>query len=417
MARKHWVPVHRWAGLAIAAFIFITGLTGSVIAFRDEIDALINPDLFRVAPRDTAELGPSALAVRVEAALPQAQVGFVYVASEPGHSKRVLVQAARDPVTGKRGTLDYDEVFVDPYDGKVLGKRKRRGIGPGRAHIMPVIYETHRTLLTGPPGKWFLGIVALIWMLDSFVGFYLTLPAAPKRKPTDGRAPLTPAGKTFWHRWKPAWKIKWRAGVYRTQFDLHRAGGLWLWVVFFTLALTSVHVNLQWLKPVLQQIGPVTPSPFDTLPRAADGRSPPKLDYDQALAAATSRLPDGSAGLKPLVIGYLPAARSYYVYFRPVPDELAVPRVRYEQVFVDADNGSLLAGVGYDNGTVADKILAWQFPLHTGQILGLPGRALISLAGLAAAMLSATGVYIYGKKRKTRRGTARTKSGARKPER
>ena len=401
MARKHWVPVHRWAGLVIALFIFITGLTGSIIAFRDELDALINPELFRVVERDASPLGPTELATKVESALPGAQVSFVYVAFEAGHSTRVLVQPGRDPVTGKRPVLDYDEVFVDPYDGKVLGKRKRRGIGPGRAHIMPIIYETHRTLLAGPIGKWFLGIIALVWMLDSFVGFYLTLPVAIKRGQSRAKGASPPPGKSFWQRWKHAWKIKWGAGLYRTQFDLHRAGGLWLWIVFFTLALTSVHLNLQWVKPVLQQAGPVTPSPFETLPRAADSHSPPGLDYDRALLVAATKLPDGIAGLEPLVIGYLRAQRSYYVYFRPTKSN-NIPRVRFEQVFIDADTGSLQAGVGYDHGTTADKVLAWQFPLHTGQILGLPGRITISVAGLVAALLSFTGVYIWWKKRKPR---------------
>ncbi|MNN88395.1 hypothetical protein D3C81_2060750 [compost metagenome] len=43
-----------------------------------------------------------------------------------------------------------------------------------------------------------------------------------------------------------------------------------------------------------------------------------------------------------------------------------------------------------------------QFPLHSGRILGLPGRILISIMGLLVAMLSVTGVVIWWKKRKAR---------------
>jgi uncharacterized iron-regulated membrane protein len=35
-----------------------------------------------------------------------------------------------------------------------------------------------------------------------------------------------------------------------------------------------------------------------------------------------------------------------------------------------------------------------QFPLHSGRIIGLPGRIIICLLGLAVAGLSLTGVYI-----------------------
>lgn len=35
--------LHRWAGLAIAAFIFFSGVTGAVISWDHELDDLINP--------------------------------------------------------------------------------------------------------------------------------------------------------------------------------------------------------------------------------------------------------------------------------------------------------------------------------------------------------------------------------------
>jgi len=41
-----------------------------------------------------------------------------------------------------------------------------------------------------------------------------------------------------------------------------------------------------------------------------------------------------------------------------------------------------------------------QFPVHSGRILGLPGRILISVMGLVVAMLSVTGVVIWLRKRK-----------------
>jgi uncharacterized iron-regulated membrane protein len=43
-----------------------------------------------------------------------------------------------------------------------------------------------------------------------------------------------------------------------------------------------------------------------------------------------------------------------------------------------------------------------QFPLHSGRILGLPGRILISIMGLVVAMLSVTGIVIWARKRRTR---------------
>jgi uncharacterized iron-regulated membrane protein len=45
-----------------------------------------------------------------------------------------------------------------------------------------------------------------------------------------------------------------------------------------------------------------------------------------------------------------------------------------------------------------------QFPLHSGRILGLPGRVLISAMGLVVAGLSLTGLVIWWRKRRAARG-------------
>jgi uncharacterized iron-regulated membrane protein len=53
-------------------------------------------------------------------------------------------------------------------------------------------------------------------------------------------------------------------------------------------------------------------------------------------------------------------------------------------------------------GTAADLFVQAQFPLHSGRILGLPGRILISAMGLVVAILSVTGVVIWARKRRAR---------------
>jgi PepSY-associated transmembrane protein len=45
-ARAICVKLHRYVGLAIAAFLTIAGLTGSILAFDTDLDAWLNPELF-----------------------------------------------------------------------------------------------------------------------------------------------------------------------------------------------------------------------------------------------------------------------------------------------------------------------------------------------------------------------------------
>ena len=44
--RPLFVLLHRWFGLAVAIFLFISGLTGAFISWDHELDALLNPQLF-----------------------------------------------------------------------------------------------------------------------------------------------------------------------------------------------------------------------------------------------------------------------------------------------------------------------------------------------------------------------------------
>ena len=49
--RKNLLQIHRWLGIALAMLLVITGVTGSLLAFHHEIDALLNPDLHRTEPK------------------------------------------------------------------------------------------------------------------------------------------------------------------------------------------------------------------------------------------------------------------------------------------------------------------------------------------------------------------------------
>ena len=67
MPRRFWVWLHRYAGLAMALFLVIVGLTGSVLAFREELDVWLNPELLTVAKRDAPMLDPLVLREKAEA--------------------------------------------------------------------------------------------------------------------------------------------------------------------------------------------------------------------------------------------------------------------------------------------------------------------------------------------------------------
>ena len=76
-------------------------------------------------------------------------------------------------------------------------------------------------------------------------------------------------------------------------------------------------------------------------------------------------------------------------------------------LYFDGGDGRFLGDRVPWQGTAADIFVQAQFPLHSGRILGLPGRILISLMGIVVAALSVTGVVIWARKRRARLAAAR----------
>ena len=61
--RRLLVWVHRYVGLAIALFVAMAGLTGSVLTFPHEIDEWLNPDFFAETASGAMLLKSSAVTV------------------------------------------------------------------------------------------------------------------------------------------------------------------------------------------------------------------------------------------------------------------------------------------------------------------------------------------------------------------
>ena len=414
--RRAATLLHRCAGLLIAGFLFISGVTGAVISWDHELDQLLNPRL-----TDATGVGAArpalALARAVESRHPRMQVLSVPMAAEPGRSLAFYVEPRVNPATGALYPAPYNQVFVDPATGAELGTRKWGAAWPiTRETLVSFLYQLHYTLhipsLWGIDlwGEWLMGGIAMIWAVDSFVGFYLTL---PQRRRAGSPAPpmptlAVPAGprpKSWWQRWRPAWRIRFGASGARLNFDLHRALGLWTWLLLFTIAFTAFSLNLyrEVFFPAMSLLSNVTPSPFDLRdPRTPERPLAPTLDYAQVLARAA---PEAARRGWPEPAGNVSYAREYGIYtvaFYLPRDEQGAGGVGHRELYYDGRSGVLLGERQPWKGTAADIFVQAQFPLHSGRILGIPGRVLMSLMGLIVATLSVTGVLVWWRKRGAR---------------
>jgi len=407
--RAFWTVVHRWVGLAIAVFLTIAGLTGTVTSWDHELDEWLNSSLYRTDSRGPFK-DPLELAARVEAADARAEVTYVSLNFEPGHSAGFFVEPRIDPATGRPFALDYNNVHVDPVSGRIMGRRDTTAVSLSRENLMPFLrtvhYSLHIPALWGTEriGYWIMGGVALIWLLDSFVAFYLTTPRRLRPRSTPPTQPhRKPA--TWWARWKPSWLMRWSAGGYKLNFDLHRAGGLWVWIPILVIAFTSFSLNLyrEVFYPVLSLVSKTTPGPYETRQFAPLGQTvAARLDFAQAIGIAGEEA-RRRGWTTPLGGIYHERRGGFYnVSFFPPGGDASQGGMGLSNLYIDSQDGRVLSENRPWHGTAADVFVQLQFPLHSGRILGLPGRILMSLMGLMVATLSVTGIVIWLRKRRAR---------------
>jgi uncharacterized iron-regulated membrane protein len=352
----------------MALFITVAGLTGAALAYREPLEALTAPS-FHHAPGMGAVLDPLELRARAERAA-GVPVDFLPLRPQAGRALVLAVDGA-----------GFDEIALDPVTGTELGRRQWGDILQGSVNLMPFLYRLHYSLAAGDAGSLLMGIVALVWTLDCFVGFTLTLPRGRQR---------------WWPRWRKAFGVS-TASAPRLAYDGHRASGLWLWPVLLLFAWSSVGFNL--------------PQAFSPLMGVALGaerapeRQPPiigPVDWAaarerSAMALARVAAREGLTGVQAEWLRLNRGDGQWIVGFRSNRDlATAYPGGR---LTLDAGGRELalhLPTGQSTRGTVESLI----FGLHMGGVLGPVWRAALVPIGIGIAGLSLTGVLIWWRKRR-----------------
>lgn len=414
--------LHRWIGLSMAGFLVIAGVTGSLLAWNDELDAFIRPDLFLATPPtpEAAMLDPFALRSLVQEAYPTSLAAVVPFQVEAGRSLIFRIYPRPDPVTGQAGESVADQVFVNPYTGAILGDRKWGDLAQGSKNLMPFIYRLHYSLALGVIGSYVFGVVALLWTLDCFIGAYLTFPAARRKKVRATKDVLQTSirEKSWLRRWWASWLIRWHGGSYKVNFDLHRAGGLWLWAMLLVLAWSSVSFNLSEVyNPVMNNLFAVQPGARDEESMALQ-KTQPELDWQEAhrvgrILMAHQAQQHGFQILHEDRLMHDPRQNVYRYDVKSDRD------IRTEggntSITFDANSGSLKS-IWLPTGAAAgDTIRMWLTSLHMAEVWGWPMKIFICLMGLCTALLSVTGFFIWQKKRHANKAALQRVAYIKKP--
>jgi uncharacterized iron-regulated membrane protein len=427
--RQLWVLVHRYAGLTMAFFLIVAGLTGSILAFDGELQEWLNPEASQtVAEQPQPMLDPFTLRERALALEPKARIDSLRLDRGPGDIFIAFLTPRADPATGQEYTLSDSVIRLDPYTGALIPNPPEAPEPDNpywpitRQNFINLVFSLHFTLLLGDLGVWLFGIAAVIWTLDCFVGFYLTLPVG-RRRGSQGsslslwervrvslkelnnmgkQAPL-PKGegnKSFWQRWQVAWKVKWPSSMQRLNFDLHRAGGLWTWPLLFIFAWSSVELNLydEVYSPVMNTLFDIPNLPNYPPPELSSPRLDPAIDFREAYATGKRLLAQLAHDkhvnvLEENALSYDPATGLYQYMF--TSDWGLSGSLGMSFVLIDGNTGALVTSTLADEPTLGGEISDYLHFLHRKMIWGRPWQIVNCSMGLVITMLSVTGVYLW----------------------
>tara|TARA_A100001391_G_scaffold130111_6_gene89478 strand:- start:38028 stop:39206 length:1179 start_codon:yes stop_codon:yes gene_type:complete len=379
--RKALRILHRWTGLIIALAVVITGLTGAVIPYQDQIRSLVAGEVWDAAPPEPGARVLSGLELkRIAEEETGGSVSFIKLVPDPDHAQSVFVSAPRG-----EPPLPFQQYFLDPYTGEIRARVNFADLADGPINIAPFLVAVHYSLAAGQTGRQVLGWAALAWLLLSFTGVVLTFP----RK----------GCKTFWRGWRDAWRLR-RKGSRKVRLhDFHRATGLWLLPLTLVFTWSAVSFNLDLVHdPVQRMLGaeglfrPVenpAPDPGDAMSPQDAEQVGAKLMQEQAEARGfTVRGPE-ALSLRPYanVIGY------YARTSLDGPTDNGSTAVWFDQA-----SGRLLEfrhPYGETRADAFDKVLRL---LHTGDLFGGAYKLVISLFGVLIAMTALSGVLMWLKK-------------------
>jgi len=369
--RRLWLDVHLWLGAGLMVVLIPLSVSGAILVWHDALDHSIYASRYAVS-------GPEA-SQPVAAYAAAAERAF---AGRAALTQIRLPQRAGDPVVavgriagplGPDGRPRTYNVWIDPPTARVLAD-----VEIATTFTM-VTHQLHGSLLIPGTGRQIVGWLGWAMFVSSATGLWL-----------------------WWPRHAGFVKgLRWRRGA-STLFNLHHTVGFWLSLPLALLSLTGVYIAFPQTSHVL--VGAPAPPVRDPA-RFAPPVEHPATSLETAVAAALAARPGATvATLNTPTQGKDPAWRIEIV---PAGGgEPATVQVRDATGQVrPARPRSETARPGGEGGP--DPISRWMRSLHDGGGMGIVWRIVITLAGIAPALLGLTGLVMWLRRRARQRAIRR----------
>lgn len=369
--------LHLWLGLLSSVIIFVVCLSGSIYAFKTQIENLINKDVVYYKSKENS---PKIAIDTIVNNFDKQFGGATSITVFKEADKSVLVSSFSKQSNGV-------SAYYNPNSGELLGTKNKTSIA-----FFDFILEVHRFLLAGDTGKFINGVAVLIFIFLLFSGFIIWLPKKLNQL-------------------KTSLKIKFKAKFYRINYDLHRVLGFYSMLLLFFMSVTGLYVSFHWVKnAVIVGLGgdsifisdsnialkKTLSNSFDTMfddLSTEDKTNKKQKSNLQSLLIKTDSIfkYDGTkiiqlADENSKSINIIKMNTGNLLHFY-VPDKIEFSingKIRKQELFTSLPLSNQF------------KLIAK--PLHTGEIMGLPTIIIYFLISLIGCSLPITGFIIWFKK-------------------
>lgn len=344
--------LHLWLGLSSSLILFLICLSGTILAFQDEILDWSEPQKYISAPVAKSVFKLEALIRNLELQS-GGQVTNVLVSSAPDRSYQFMVKTNPEERRGKKYS-------VNPYTGEILNNPNE---GPGWFFFF---FRMHRWLLLDPEvGRPIVGTATLIYAFLLLSGLYLWWPKSRKHL-------------------ENSLKVKFTKNFKRLNYDLHNTLGFYSMVFLLVMSLTGLCWSFEWYRNLGSNL--LGTKIFDR-----GGRPSEVIPGEKKLTLESilTKYPHSGESMISLPLN------------RTSPLVLIHYRGGIQDKFeIDPYTGALIKELKFSDKTFGEKVASLIKSLHIGDFMGTFSKTIYFITCLIGTTLPISGFFIWFNKRK-----------------
>jgi uncharacterized iron-regulated membrane protein len=342
--RNRLLQVHVYAGLTAGLVLVIIAIAGALMVFRPQLDPVVNPELFAVQTAET-RVALDVLATNAHVAYPGSSFNFVRFWADP--KLPAMIRCANS-----------DQIYLDPWTGRVLGMQNRYRGFFGRSE------DIHRFLGMGNSvGKQITGAAVLLFILMILTGFVVWLPPA-------------------WRAVRGALTFNSRLTGRARLLNWHRVVGAWVGVIVLVSAISGLPHAYDWYEHGVYRI---VGSDIPEIPAIEEQPGMKPLPMEELWRRTRELMPDYHSAQ----INFPRKGKATEIWV--VETGSPHPHAR-GYLHLDTYSGAVVKFEPWARSSAGNRLYYW------------PGQVILFLAVLGIPVLAVTGAWSYF--RRTRRTSA-----------